>query len=1103
MMKKILSLIFIGLLLTPAGVWLINLDFGIHVKRIGLHPPPINGRMLLNNQYYQAFDQYFNDSFSLRSPLMFTKRWLDFRVFYMTETPGVHVGTDRWLFSRRSIEDYQKDACSQKAEVGSLVLKLHALEKIIEASGRQFLFIVAPNKSTIYPEFVGFVPQNDTCNRSRYDLLIEALGLHPLNSFVRVDELLREAKKSHAQLYDQTSIHWNGLGAIVAGEAVHRRIVEGSWAERGLDYSPLAAGGYGNLKHQLLGIVPLADDEGDRQYLGSGRPVLPPGIVYGDDFLLNLLPYLRQLFNRLSVIQTDRVPSGRYAEDLRDYEYILLEKAESELGSLDIDIDTIYTIFESQAEIPVRYTLDLNTAVAVSKITLDLGPKGLKIKSVGSSSVFKLISVPASQDDIFRVLKLSIDAPHSDIMTVKSTSDFPHMAQKSLKAGLTEIYLPLPFEKLPSLRIQPGNQPGVFDLRSAEILEFSDTPDVETPPPENIVVAESDMENGNSFHTKLDADVAKFEPLPVINVAAVDKFVKDISPEQLTSENTESEPLNESSNLDAQQTNRRADQRAEVSIDHARSETGPDKSPPISQGQDFGSNPSIVTSGNAGASSANEFLVELTPSPNLSEYMPKSSAESGFTSKIQTENHTPSVTNIQKKPRSVAVAHKDVDVPISKALWVKITDFENGRIFQRKGRGADIVVSGTYAGKTEAIEARVVKDSTLEEIVSWRPIDSSPQNGIFVGVLEDVPQGGWYNIQVRSSADHAVSDSGAHKWGVGILVACLGQSNMKEWFYTGTDLMAHPLLRKFSNGGWSTFGSQGNAAIAFGNRIIERLGIPVGLLDYSKNGSGLRKEADWGTGYWEDRAPGSIYNRFLTGVSKAGGALEFVIWIQGEADAARGTVTEDEYRSSLESFITHQVRADVDNGSDQEHLPFLVVMMIKRPGGKNKAHQGIRNAQKQITENVANCYLAATTLDLKNQGRQHLSAEAYTTLGRRVAQTVLHILKQETYHRGPMIADVERLDDRTLELELQHRGGTDFTPASGISGWQVLKNNKPMPIADVYRHDPKTIRIKLKRSLSGRATIRYLYGAMPNATKAVIDNSVMSLPLEEFQAEIY
>ena len=1021
MMKKILSLIFIGLLLTPAGVWLINLDFGIRVKRLGLQPPPINGHMLLDNQYYLAFDQYFNDSFSLRSPLIFAKRWLDFRVFHMTDSPGVHVGTDRWLFSRHSIEDYQKEACSQKADVANMVLRLHALEKIVEASGRRFVFIVAPNKSTVYPEFVGFVPQRDGCDRSRYDLLLETIGLHPLTSFVRLDELLKQAKKSHALLYDQTSIHWNGLGAIVAGDTIRRQIVEGSWTERRLDYRPIAASGPGNLKQQLLGIIPLAEEEPVRRYMSSGRPVLAPGIIYGDDFLLNLLPYLQQLFNQLNVIQTDHVPSGRYGEDLRDYEFILLEKAESELGSLNIDIDHIYSLFESESEISARYALDLNTAVAVAKITLDIRPDGLKIKSVGTSSIFKLISVPASQDDIFRVLKLSIDAPHSDILSVKNTSDVPYIAQKSLKAGLTEVYLPLPFDELSSLSIQPGKRPGVFILRSAEILEFSSAPDVEVPLPKKILVAESDMENELAAHTKLDAEVAEFEPLPVVAVAGVD----------------------------------------------------------------------------------NEFLAELTPTPNIAEYMPKDSAKADSMPKTQTDNSAPTAIKAKKKTNSVEVAHKNDDVSISKALSVDVTDFENGRIFQRKGRSADIVVSGTYAGKPQAIEARVVKANTLEEIVNWTVIDASPQNGIFVGTLGDVPQGGWYNIQVRSSVNNTVSDSGTHKWGVGILAACLGQSNMKEWFYTGTDLAAHPLLRKFSNRGWSTPGMQGNAAIAFGNRIIERLGIPVGLLDYSRNGSGLRKEADWGTGYWEDRATGSIYNRFLAGVSKAGGALEFVIWIQGEADAARGSVTEEEYRVSLGSFITHQVRANVDNGSDEEHLPFLVVLMVKRPGGKNKPHQEIRNAQKRAAENIANCYLAATTLDLKNKGRQHLAANAYTTLGLRVAQTVLYILEEEAYHRGPMIADVKRLDDRTLELKLQHRGGTDFTPASGISGWEVLKNNKSVPIANVYRHDPKTIRIKLKRPLSGRATIRYLYGAMPNASKAIIDNSAMALPLEEFQAEIY
>ena len=433
---------------------------------------------------------------------------------------------------------------------------------------------------------------------------------------------------------------------------------------------------------------------------------------------------------------------------------------------------------------------------------------------------------------------------------------------------------------------------------------------------------------------------------------------------------------------------------------------------------------------------------------------------------------------------------------------ITLADFEDGRIFQRKGAGADITISGTYTGTPKAIEARVVRDSTLAEIVPWTVIDASPKNGIFLGVLPHVPQGGWYKIQVRHGSEHAVASSGSHKWGVGMLVACLGQSNMKEWFYTGTTLRAHPLLRKFTVEGWAELGRTGNAGIAFGNMIIERLGIPVGLLDFSKNGSGLRKEADFGTGYWEDVSAGSIYSRFVAGVSETGGALEYLVWVQGEADAARGTVTESEYAKSLESFITNQIRADIHNGSHREHLPFLVVTMVKRPGGKDKPNQAIRDAQKRVTESVADCYLAATTLDLKNHGKQHLSPEAYITMGRRVAHTVLCILGEGEYYRGPEVAGVKRVDGRSIDVMLNHRGGTDFTPDSGISGWEILANSALVPIAEVYRHDLRTIKIMLKKPLTGPATIRYLYGAMPDASNPVLDNSPMRLPLEEYQSII-
>ena len=193
---------------------------------------------------------------------------------------------------------------------------------------------------------------------------------------------------------------------------------------------------------------------------------------------------------------------------------------------------------------------------------------------------------------------------------------------------------------------------------------------------------------------------------------------------------------------------------------------------------------------------------------------------------------------------------------------------------------------------------------------------------------------------------------------------------------------------------------------------------------------------------------------------------------------------------------------DIANGSDFEDLPFLIVMMIKRPGGKDQPHQAIRDAQKQVAANITNSYLAATTLDLKNHGRQHLTPKAYITLARRVSQSILHLLDKETYHRGPTVSDVNRINDQTIEVRIQHNAGSDFTPDSEITGWEVIARGVSVPITNVYRHDPQTIRIDLAHPLNDKAQIRYLYGAMPDVKRPVLDNSPMALPLEEYQAEI-
>ena len=1029
------------MLLTPALVWLVGLEFDIQVERLGLKPPRLDRRALLENEYYLSFDQYFNDSFSLRSPLIFAKRWIDYRLFRMTEIESVHVGINGWLYSRQSIDSYQKAACNEKQNIEKLTFELHAIKRLIASTGRRFFFIIAPNKSTIYPEFVGPLPQGPPCNYSKYDLFIEANKTHPLKNFVRLDQLLRNAK-SDALLYDPISRFWNAQGAMLAADAIYREIYKDQAKNDELIYTPIEPISADDLKNQLMGLTNVAENESVKRLKGSGPPDHPHAILYGNDFTQRQLPYLQQMFSNLDVIQADKFPSRQHEENLSAYDLILLTSTESELGAMQIEIDRIFSALKTDTLALTPQPIDLQSAVPVSNVSLTPQKTGLQIKSVGHQSSFKLASLPGSDDSIFNVLKLTMTSLHTDKMTIEFMRRRPYSSQKNLKPGRTELYLPLPFQESISLNIHPGEKAGVFVLHSAEILELPEHFEIPQPGFSNTLIAFADPKQKEP-HPQVESVEKSAQSLPetLLSVAASKKRNPDKHSKTAPPENPEELIPNETS--------------AESIISDEMALPRPDE----------------ITISNSVSTD------DVDPSSPMSD---------------RTEEYAKT-----GKPALVPAEVATLSAPA-----ITLTDFANGRIFQRKNKRAQIVVSGSYTQQIKGVEARVVKNATQEAVVPWTVIDASPRNGIFVGTLTDVPQGGWYNLQVRSTAHPEISIQGTHKWGVGMLVACLGQSNMKEWFYTGTDLKAHPLLRKFNANGWSAPVKHGNAAIAFGNRIIDQLGIPVGLLDYAQNGSGLRKEADWGTGYWENTAPGSIYNRFVSGVSETGGSVEFVIWIQGEADAARGTVTTQEYADSLERFINNQVRMDIANGSDLENLPFLIVMMIKRPGGKDQPNQAIRDAQKHVAENVANSYLAATTLDLKNHGRQHLTAKAYITLGQRVSQSILHLLAKETYHRGPTVRDVVQIDDLTIEIRLQHNAGSDFTPDSEITGWEVIAEEVLVPITKVYRHDPQTIRISLAHPLRHKAQIRYLYGAMPDVKRPVLDNSPLSLPLEEYQAEI-
>ena len=425
-----------------------------------------------------------------------------------------------------------------------------------------------------------------------------------------------------------------------------------------------------------------------------------------------------------------------------------------------------------------------------------------------------------------------------------------------------------------------------------------------------------------------------------------------------------------------------------------------------------------------------------------------------------------------------------------------LTEIPDGRIFQRFQGAADVTVSGIYTGFPTHIEYRIVHDGTNNPISGhdWQILASSPTGETFSGTAYEVPEGGWYNIDVRFSNDTGIKDEGINKWGVGILVGIIGQSNVSFWFDLGDDEIADPLLSVYDNGTWRSIESSGNGAIAFGNYIIANLTypIPVGLLDYAVGGSALQAEAAVNYGFWADydSAP---YTTFISAVTAVGGYLEFVVWAQGENDAWFNAFTD--YEMSLTDFIA-KVREDVGNGSTEANLPFLVSLLGRGIWWNNDySFQGIRNAQENVVNSGSDIYLASTTSDFPLRDIIHYTDEAYSIHGERCAQTILYLLDEEVYYRGPYISSAYVVDAIHTDVAITHRGGTDFTPVSGITGFEIANNGIWEIPSSADQIDATTIRLT-HPPFDGSRTVRYLYGADPIVTHPVIDNTDMKLPLE-------
>lgn len=186
-------------------------------KRTLANRPSLLTGGTLNMDYPSQFDAWFSDHFTFRT--LFIARWhqLNRLLLQKSGNERVTVGKSGWLFFSDTLDDYLGVNQLDSVALERLDQLLHLQQKWLARRQLDWIFLVAPNKNTIYPQMM---PEhlNPIRTTGNLDLLKAKLAD---NQFLDLEPLLiSAAARADEPNYHRSDSHWNNAGARQASQAL-------------------------------------------------------------------------------------------------------------------------------------------------------------------------------------------------------------------------------------------------------------------------------------------------------------------------------------------------------------------------------------------------------------------------------------------------------------------------------------------------------------------------------------------------------------------------------------------------------------------------------------------------------------------------------------------------------------------------------------------------------------------------------------------------------------------------------------------------------------------------------------------------------------------
>jgi alginate O-acetyltransferase complex protein AlgJ len=206
-------------------LWLPTLDTFLHFDRSSIPGenrlpagfPKIKPGLDGLKKFIVGLEACFNDHFGFRRALIWSYRSGLFYLFHDQQgNRSAIIGRDGWLYfsEHQMVEHYRGTLLFTPDQLQDWKILLEQYRDWLAQRGIKFLFVVAPDKQSIYPEYLPSW-MNKVSSENKLDQFFAYMKTHSTVEVLDLRPTLLE-NRSLGPLYLKTDSHWNQLGAFFA-----------------------------------------------------------------------------------------------------------------------------------------------------------------------------------------------------------------------------------------------------------------------------------------------------------------------------------------------------------------------------------------------------------------------------------------------------------------------------------------------------------------------------------------------------------------------------------------------------------------------------------------------------------------------------------------------------------------------------------------------------------------------------------------------------------------------------------------------------------------------------------------------------------------------